>query len=202
MRLMYIVRTGETTWDREDRTDSLVGVPLTDHGREAIQRVGLELAPHEPTVVFASSGEAELETAKFLGTQMGLKVKTNTGLSEFDFGLWQVLTTEEIKHRQPRLYKQWIEKPSGIRPPNGEILAEAQKRIWTAICEILKKNKKSTTVVVLKPVVLALLRCRLKDISLDNVWNFTPQNFTWESYEIDENDQSPLRPKVQGVING
>lgn len=202
MRLMYIVRTGETTWDREDRADSLVGVPLTDYGRETIQRVGLELAPHEPSVIIASGGEAELQTAKILGTQLGLKVKTHTGLSEFDFGLWQGLTTEEIKHRKPRLYKQWLEKPSGIRPPNGEILAEAQKRIWEAVCEILKKNKKNTPVVVLKPVVLALLRCQLKDIPLDDVWNFTPLNFTWESYEIGENDQSPLRPKAQGVING
>ena len=202
MRLLYIVRTGETVWDREGRTDSLVGVPLTDRGREAIHRVGLELAPHEPTVVFASDGEAERETAKILGNQLGLKVKINKTLSEFDFGLWQGLTTEEIKRRAPRLYKQWIEKPSGIRPPNGEILAEAQKRVWTVTCETLKKNKKSTPVIVLKPVVLALLRCRLKGLPLDDVWNFTPLNFTWESYEINEDDQSPLRPKVQGVING
>ncbi len=202
MRLMYIVRTGETAWDREDRTDSLVGVPLTDEGGEAIQRISLELAPHKPTVVFASGGEAERQTAKILGTQLGLKVKTNNELCEFDFGLWQGLTTEEIKHRQRKLYKQWAEKPSGIRPPNGEILAEAQKRISTAICEILKKNKKNTPIIVLKPVVLAVLRCWLNDIPLDEVWNSTPRSFTWESYEIDENDQSPLRMKVQGVING
>jgi len=202
MRLLYIVRTGETLWDRNGRTDSLVGVPLTDHGCETIHRVGLELAPHEPTVVFASGGEAERQTAKILGKLLGLKVKTNKTLSEFDFGLWQGLTAEEIKHRQRRLYKQWVEKPSGIRPPEGEILAEAQKRIWTVICEILKKNKKSTPVIVLKPVVLALLRCQLTGRPLDDVWEFMPPNFTWESYEINENDQSPLRPKVQGVING
>lgn len=202
MRLLYIVRAGETTWDRRGRTDSLVGAPLTDHGCEIIHRVGLELAPHEPTVVFASGGEAERQTAKILGKLLGLKVKTNKTLSEFDFGLWQGLTTDEIKHRQPKLYKQWAEKPSGIRPPDGEILAEAQQRVWTTICEILKKSKKGTPVIVLKPVVLALLRCRLKDIPLDDTWNFTPPNFTWESYEINENDQSPLRPKVQGVTNG
>jgi len=202
MRLLYIVRSGETIWDREDRTDSLVGAPLTDRGCETIHRVGLELAPHEPTVVFASGGEAERQTAKILGNLLGVKVKTNKTLSEFDFGLWQGLTTEEIKRRQPRLYKQWAEKPSGIRPPNGEILAEAQKRIWTVIGEILKKNKKSTPVIVLKPIVLTLLRCQLKNIPLDDVWNCTPPNFTWESYEINENDQNPLRQKVQGVTNG
>ena len=202
MRLLYIVRSGETIWDREGRTDSLVGAPLTDRGREVIHRVGLELAPHEPTVVFTSDGEAEYETAKILGNLLGIKVKINKALTEFDFGLWQGLTTEEIKRRAPRLYKQWAEKPSGIRPPNGEILAEAQNRVWAEFCEILKKNKKSTLVIVLKPVVLALLRCRLKGVPLDDVWGFTPLNFTWESYEINEDNQNQLCTKVQGVING
>ncbi len=202
MRLLYIVRTGQTLWDREGRTDSLAGVPLTDDGCETIRRVGLELAPHEPTVVFSSSGEAEQQTAKILGKTLSLKVRSNENLSEFDFGLWQGLTVDEIKRRQPRLYKQWVEKPSGIRPPDGEILAEAQERIWKAICDVLKKNKKSTPVIVLKPVVLSLLRCRLEDTPLDDVWDCTPARFTWESYEINESDQSPSRAKVQGASDG
>ncbi|MBN1556405.1 MAG: histidine phosphatase family protein, partial [Phycisphaerae bacterium] len=112
---LYAVQTGETVWEIQKRTDSLAGVPLSDHGRASIERVGKELAPHDPTLIYASGGEAEQETAKLLAEQLGLKVRTDPRLDELDFGLWQGLTTSEIKHRQPKLHKQWLEAPSGVR---------------------------------------------------------------------------------------
>jgi broad specificity phosphatase PhoE len=191
---LYAVQTGETIWDPQQRVDSLAGVPLSDDGRLCIERVGKELTPHQPTVIYASGAEAERETADLLARQLGVKIRTDSRLDGFDFGLWQGLTNSDIKHRQPKLYKQWLEAPSGIRPPGGESLAEAQQRICQAVRDILKKGKKKekdkseAPILVLRPVVLGVLRCRLEQADLDDIWKFVGREFTWKPYDVNEKE--------------
>ncbi len=187
---LYVVQTGETIWEIQQRVDSLGGVPLSDAGRESIRRVAKELAPHQPTVIYASNGESEKESAALLAEELGLKVRTEPRLDGFDFGLWQGLTISDIRHRQPKLFKQWLDSPSGIRPPNGESLQEAQLRICEAVQEIVKKGKKKsvTPIFVLRPMATGVLRCRLGKTDLDDIWKFIHREFTWTSYDVTEKE--------------
>jgi len=187
---LYVVQTGETIWEVQQRMDSLAGVPLSKGGRESIERVAVELGPHKTTAVFASTGEAEKETADLLAKELGVKVRTDPRLDGVDLGLWQGLTISDIKHRQPKLYKQWTEAPSGIRPPGGESLLEAQQRLREAVREIVKKSKKKSDapIIVLRPIALGVLRCRLEKAELDDVWNFVGREFTWKNYDVHEKD--------------
>ena len=187
---LYVVQTGETIWEVQQRVDSLGGVPLNDTGKETIRRVGKELVPHQPTLIYASSGESEKETAALLAEELGLKIRTDPRLDGFDFGLWQGLTISDIRHRQPKLFKQWLESPSGIRPPSGESLQEAQQRVCEAVREIVKKGKKKPTapILVLRPMAMGVLRCKLEKADLDNIWKFLGREFTWTSYDVTENE--------------
>ncbi|MBS3821006.1 MAG: hypothetical protein GVY16_03935 [Planctomycetes bacterium] len=185
MTLFYTVRTGETTWEAESRIESLTGAPLSEAGKERSRRVGLELVPHEPTVVYASSGEAEQEAAKLIAKALGVKVRTDKRLSEIDYGLWQGLTVEEIKRRQPTLYKQWIESPGSVRPPGGETLDDAGHRIAEALRDIVCRERKESPVLVLRPVVLGLLRCRMEAADVDDLWQQVADDFAWASYDIE-----------------
>ncbi len=186
---IFLVQTGETIWEAQQRLDSLAGVPLSETGSETIRRVGKELVPHEPTAICASPGQAEQETADLLARELGLKVRTESALGGLDFGLWQGLTVGEVRHRQPKLYKQWIESPNGVQPPGGESLQQAQDRIRQAVREILKKGKKQQTpVLVLRPIVLGTLRCRLENVELDEIWSRVERDFTWRRYDVDEKE--------------
>lgn len=185
---LYAVAAGQTVWEEQGRVDMLAGSPLSEQGREVIRRVGLELVPHEPTAIYAATGEAESEAAKILSRELGLKVRLEQALCEIDFGLWQGLTMDEIRRRQPRLHKQWFETPGSVRPPGGETLAEAQERIWSVLREIIRRERRGGAVVVLRPVVLGLLRCRLEHADIDDIWTFQQQNAEWTGYQVDEED--------------
>lgn len=181
---LYLIRTGRTTWEEQSRVDSTAGAPLTDEGTKVVLETAAQLAGLSIGTIYAGSGEAERQTAKLLADTLGVKVKTDPQLRELDYGLWQGLTHEEIKRRNPKVYRQWNECPASVRPPEGETLAEAQQRLIEATRGIIKRSKDAPVPLVLRPIVLALLRCALLGHDPADLWKNVDPNFAWCSYEI------------------
>ncbi len=186
MARLFVVRTGETIWQAQSRVHAAASAPLTDAGRRAVEHCAGEIAAHGPSDVYFGAGEAERETGDLLAGALGAKRRSTDGLSELDYGLWQGLTVEEIRQRQPTLYRQWLDDPSTIRPPGGESVDEAAERLRSVMRTIGRRRKRSPVVVVLPPVMLGLLRCLMQDEPLDALWRNLDDDFTWTVCELDE----------------
>jgi len=184
---VFLVQTGETIWEAQDRIESVAGAPLTEDGTRDVERAAQELASCQTDirVVYACDGESERQTAELIAKALNAKVRLEPELRELDYGLWQGLTKEEFKRRQPRLYRQWAEAPASIRPPGGETLDEAQARLKTVVKEILKRHREDAALVVLRPVAVGLLQCLLTNDPVERIWRHVDGEFTWESYEMD-----------------
>jgi len=179
MAQFLVVQTGKTVWEQEGRLDSLAGSPLSEEGREAAGNIAEAMKVFSPTLAFASEGQAEVEMVKLIADAGSLKVHCENGLGEIDYGIWQGLKTEEIKRRQPRLQKQWMEAPSGVRPPGGESLVEAQDRVWQTVFTLLKKHKDEVAVLIMRPVILGLFRCRVFGAEIDEIWKYVRRDPGW-----------------------
>jgi len=164
--------------------ESAAGAPLSEQGCEEILAISGQLVEQHIQAVYAAEGEAERQTAALLAKAMGLKVQTSNDLRELDYGMWQGLTKSEIKRRFPKIYRQWTEAPATVRPPEGETLEQAQKRISSALREIIKRHPDELVLLVLRPVVLALLRCLLEAGETAELWKYVDSTFTWTSYEM------------------
>jgi len=186
MPTLYVIQTGRTTWEDRARVESAAGAPLTDQGAQRVEDIAKELRNRKIGVIYASEGEAERQTAMLAAKTLGLKIRTETNLRELDYGLWQGLTIEEIKRRQPKRYRQWMESPASVCPPGGETLSEAQQRLRRAVKEILKRQKAVSLLLVLRPVMVGLLRCLLTGEEIDTLWSHVDSGLTWERYNADE----------------
>ena len=96
--------------------------------------------------MYASPLERTRETAAPIAKPLGLRVRTERGLLECDFGDW---TGAELK----KLYKlpEWRtvqQYPSGFRFPAGESFAEMQARIGGAIGRLVAAHPGETVVAV------------------------------------------------------
>lgn len=186
MTNVYIVQTGGTTWEEQDRIESATGAPLTPQGAITVQNAARELAGLKIRTLYACTiGEAERQTAELVSEVLGgVKIRNTKGLHELDYGLWQGLTVEEIKRRQPRAYRQWTRNPATMCPPEGETPMDAQERLRHELLGILKKSKKSPALLVLRPVLAGLLECLVENESVDNMWEHVDTSRHWACHEV------------------
>ncbi len=183
---IYLVQTGQTTWDAEERIESPNGAPLTESGTQAANLAACELSAEDAQAVYAGDAEAEAQTAKIITDQLKVKLYLRPELRDLNFGLWQGLTHEDVKRRQSKLYKQWAESPAAVCPPGGEMVSEAVDRLKEALLAIEKKHKGAPVAIVARPMIIGILRCLLTGESLDELSTNIEQTFTWRSYEVED----------------
>ncbi len=181
---IFLVQTGQTTWAADSRITSAAGAPLTDAGVETAHIIAAQLAEAGIKSIHACPGEGEQQTAQLLAKQLRIKAQMDAELADLDFGLWQGLTVEEIKRRQPKLYKQWADDPTIICPPSGETIGHAQLRLRQRLKTSAKKPKNMPAAVVLGPVATGLLRCLLAGADLEQLWQHVDASFTWTDFQV------------------
>lgn len=124
---------------RDDPTRD--GARRDGSGTTAARRGKIEVA-----AVYASPLERTRETAMPIAAALGLRVKTERGLLECDFGEW---TGAELKS----LFKlpEWTtvqRYPSGFRFPGGESFAAMQARAVATVGRISEAHRGKTVVAV------------------------------------------------------
>lgn len=184
MAMLYVIQAGRTEWSEQTRIDSTVGVPLSPAGASATREIATELAGRNITAIYGSHNESDRQTAQIVADVLSVRPHASEDLRELDYGLWQGLRIEDIKHRHTRVYRQWLEAPMTICPPEGEALHEAQGRVVAAIEKIVRRHRDQNVLAVLHPLVAGLLRCRLIGINLSNIWENVNWMGTWVSYDL------------------
>ena len=183
MAKLFLIQTGQTVWEAQERVETATGQPLTSEGARQVAVAGQQLGNQEIEAIYSGDGEAERETASILSAELKAKARVEADLRELDYGLWQGLTVAEIKRRQPKVYYQWEESPASIRPPGGESLAELRERLEEALRAVLKRHRGRSVLVVLRPVAMALARCILTAQDTSQLWIHHDPRLTWYSFD-------------------
>jgi probable phosphomutase (TIGR03848 family) len=145
--VVLLVRHGQTPTTGKVLPGRATGLHLADKGREQAQAAADRIAGlKNVTAVYASPLERTRETAAPIAKALGVRVRTERGLLECDFGEW---TGKELKklYRLPE-WRTVQSYPSGFRFPSGESFAEMQARIGGAIGRLVKAHPGETVVAV------------------------------------------------------
>ncbi len=135
---IYLVRHGETEWNREGRVQGHLDSPLTPLGRDQARRVGLTLAAllegEPPFLLLASPLGRAAASAALITQALGHRLaaqRVDDRLKEVSWGRWEGLTRAEIAARDGELWR-WREADPWHRPPPGgeshAMLAERARR--------------------------------------------------------------------------
>lgn len=161
---LYLIPWPATSWSESDRIASRTPLPLSDAGQSTANLWAKELADSAIHTIYTSDEQTSLETAKIITAQNRIKCKTVPELVEVDAGLWDGLTSVELKRRYPKIFKKWQSDPSSVCPPEGEEQKEAYHRLKGALEWITWKQAAVRVAIVVGPNAFGLIRCMIESI--------------------------------------
>lgn len=185
MLKLLLIRTGATEYENQGRVQGTLDIPLSEDGRQQIERVAEQLRDTPIDACFTGPCRATQQTAEILAEQLKLKPKTLEELRNLDHGLWQGMLIDDVKAKQPKVYRQWQEHPETVCPPEGESLQVTRERLHRALNKITKKQKAGIAAVIVAEPVTSLLKNSLREDALGNLWESPGDASTaWELIDV------------------
>ncbi|MBO8137466.1 MAG: alpha-ribazole phosphatase [Desulfotomaculum sp.] len=173
---LFLVRHGETEWNAANKFQGHTDVSLSDVGREQAERLALNLQKFNISAVYASDLSRARETAEIITSNLNIPVICREELREINFGDWEGLTVEEIKHRYEDVVKKWWKDPSNTRIPGGEILSDLVNRVVDSIIKIINQHPGENVLVVTHGGVVRSIICYVLGISINEYWRLQMKN--------------------------
>ena len=126
MRL-YLIRHGQTAWNRDGRAQGHTDIALDEVGQEQARRLGAAFKPGQVKHVLSSDLQRSAETARPVAEACGLPLELLPALRERHMGQWEGLPYEELWEQARALAG---DAPAyTVRPPEGESFADVWSRL-------------------------------------------------------------------------
>ena len=140
---IYLIRHGETVWNRASRLQGHKDTPLTMKGVKQAQSLGFALKDvlknKTPSFFYSSPIGRAKQTATIISDIIDFDVERiayKSLLKEITFGDWDGLNMQEILAQYKTSWEKRKTDRWNTSPPNGESFREAKKRATRLLNEI------------------------------------------------------------------
>lgn len=164
MGAWYLVRHGETSWNRSGRIQGHEDVPLSEHGIRQMMMLAKRLAGCSFSAVYASDLSRATRSAETIVEGHQASIQTDSALREFSYGEWEGLTLKEIEARYPKTFAQRMGSGrNAFAAPGGEDSAQVLDRVRRFYASALKRHDDSEDLLIVAHggSLRALLVCLL-----------------------------------------
>jgi probable phosphoglycerate mutase len=180
--MIYLVRHGQTEFNREGRYQGACDSPLTLLGQRQARAIGVLLRAHTPrdaTIVSSPLGRA-WSTAEIIRQTGGFsgEVVADPNLAEISMGAWDGLLLSEIEALRPPF--DMTERPSDwyMRSPDGETYDAFAARLGVFLAHALRRA--APLIVVSHGVAGRVLRGLYASLDKDEALRLpVPQDAVW-----------------------
>jgi broad specificity phosphatase PhoE len=154
----FLVRHGETEWNRTGRRQGQLDAPLTENGSAEIQRVAERIGSLPIDGVFSSPLGRAITTAQAYAEILQQTITTIDDLREIDHGDMAGMTNEEIERAFPGQLTRRSRDKYQWRFPKGESYADADLRAASALRQIAESGSARPLIVTHEMIGRMLLR--------------------------------------------
>lgn len=130
---LWLVRHGETDWNRELRFQGHLDAPLNGLGLQQAQRLGLHLAEQSPRPLLVSDLLRTRQTAHPLSEHWQTLAEPQTLWREQAFGVIEGLTLAEVRERHSEVIAGWRRHDPDFAPEGGESRRQFHARVMQAV---------------------------------------------------------------------
>ena len=172
MTEFIFIRHGETDWNRQQRFQGQIDVPLNATGQEQARRLAARLADTPAQVMLSSDLLRTRQTGEPLAASWRLTPRLNPAFREQSFGVLEGLDAPTIQARHPDLWARWLEHRADFAlPGGGESIRQFHTRVIGAVRQAAQEHAGQVVTVVTHGGVLDMLWRAANGLPLDGLRN-------------------------------
>ena len=145
----FVVRHGETDWNKLGRFQGHTDISLNDRGLSQARETAVASEDWGYTAIYSSPLVRTVQVAEEIAKVTPMLVSQEPGLKELSLGDLEGVTGEEMRNDWPALFAAWRTDPEKMSMPNGESLSELRDRTWQVILDIEQKHSSDDSIVVI-----------------------------------------------------
>ena len=172
---LYLVRHGQTDWNKEKRLQGQEDIPLNDFGRHLAKETGVGLRNVRFNLCFSSDLKRALETVSLILDEGSSKVPIimDKRLKEIAFGEWEGKSVARNQMEVPDEFLKFYDDPEHFAgAPGGESFAEVKERTDDFLKWLVgqEEYEDKNILLVTHGVALATLLNNIKKAPLSELW--------------------------------
>lgn len=123
---IYMVRHGETSWNRRGIYQGQTYTTLNEKGRDEAKKLAGALKNIKFSSIYSSDLPRTRETAEIINSYLNVPIFYDSNLREMNFGRWTGMSISDIERVDPDLFKRWRDDPGMCHLQMGRRLKSSQ----------------------------------------------------------------------------
>lgn len=116
---LYMVRHGETDWNKARRIQGQVDIPLNEFGRHLAEETGKGLSEISFEICISSPLSRAAETAELILGGRDIPLTKDSRIAEMAFGVWEGKCCSKEGWNLPRSFRDFFDAPERYKAPEG-----------------------------------------------------------------------------------
>ena len=170
MTNIYLVRHGQTAWNKEEIFRGRTDVPLNEAGLREASLAAEYFRGMEVQAIYSSPLSRAWQTAQKIGEVVRREVIPLDGINDMSFGTWEGQLLRDVQKNDSERYNQWREAPHLVRIPGGESLDEVRVRAMAALEEVIRSHAGASVILVSHRVINKVLICGILGLDNSHFW--------------------------------
>lgn len=175
---LYIIRHGETVWNKEKRLQGRSDIEINENGRDIAIRTGNGIKDIHFDAVYASPLRRAYETAKLICKGRDIDIFTDERLKEISFGSYEGKTYDELESLGIR-FNLFFDRPEQYIPVSDaedfDSLIKRAKGFLEELVRIYGGTDKRIMIVAHGAINKAIM-LNIKNIKIKDFWSGGLQN--------------------------
>lgn len=176
MTRLYLVRHGETEWNRASKVQGRTDIELSREGIKQAHKLAKRIAGEDINVIYSSSLKRALRTAEIIADCKSCSVVKSEEYHEICLGPWEGMTINEIQEKYGEHFRIYREDPANFKLPGAETFLDLTERTYNAILEIVRKHSGENILLVSHGTAIKAAIIRILGIDIINYTKFRIDN--------------------------
>jgi broad specificity phosphatase PhoE len=183
METIFLLRHGETAWNKEGRVMGRLEIPLNRKGVDQAKRIARLLPNLDVHAIYSSPLKRALDTALIQVEQNKMPMKIEPNITELAFGRWEGYRFDDLI--KDDAYLRFLKSPLKSAVPGGETLLGVQKRGLKAMQRATREVPKGRILLVSHADVIRAILCHYLRLPLHEFRRLRVDNGSLSVIEVD-----------------